>query len=97
MLDVIILTVKFSLNLALIAVCLLAVAAVFVSPSVDLPTTALNAQRAAVLVFLSIIFAAHRILMRPRSVRGNALFVSEAGASPVPFSGQPTLTCALLC
>jgi hypothetical protein len=75
---------------------LLLVLLVFASPSVDLPSTALRAQRAAVLVFLAIALVQHRVRFRlPDALPSSSGLLS--GVPRNPSSGRLSLTCALLC
>jgi len=75
---------------------LLAVVVVFVSPLAALPGTALRAQQAAMLFFLSIALAAHRVLLSflRTPVHG---FAIGASASLAPLSSPLRSKSVLLC
>jgi hypothetical protein len=88
--------VTYSLHLIVTLVLLVAVLVVFVSPVAALPGTALRAQQAAMVIFLSIALAAHRILVRFFSAPLHSI-VASVPAPAAPLSSPSILTCVLLC
>jgi hypothetical protein len=90
------LIVKRFLQIAAIFVLMAIVLAVFVSPAVDLPQTALRAQQLAMLLVISMILAACQILTRDAALITPHSFPEGMAFSPL-FSGLGRLTTVLLC
>lgn len=72
------------------------VLAVFISPAVDLPRSTLSAQQAALMVLMSIMFAARRVVFRQTLPLLQRFFAEAFG--PWQRSAEFTaLTSVLLC
>jgi hypothetical protein len=86
---------KRFMQITVAALLVVLVLAVFVSPAVNLPKTALRSQQSALILLIGMMLAASRILAP--GIRCTPELLLEDTGHPVPYSGPSALIQVLLC